>query len=130
MSNEGIIADQSVKRVRRVKQERARELRRTMTPEESLLWQQLRAHRFDGLHWRRQQVIAGFIADFYCHAARVIVEIDGTIHIRQAEYDKARDELLAARDLLILRFTNIEVTDTLADVLARIRTTCQVRTRS
>ena len=61
----GIVAGRPVKRV---KQERARALRMNMTAEEALLWERLRARRLDGLHWRRQQVIAGFIVDFYCHA--------------------------------------------------------------
>jgi len=113
----------------RVKADRARELRRNMTPEETLLWQHLRAHRFDGLHWCRQQVIDGFIADFYCHAAGVIVEIDGGIHTQQAEYDKARDQVLASRNLLILRFTNTQVTSDISGVLARIGAECQKRTR-
>ena len=82
--------------VKRVKQERARALRQTMTPAEKRLWQQLRAHRFDGMHWRRQQVIAGFIVDFYCAAAHLVVELDGPIHAAQVDYDMARDQVLAA----------------------------------
>ena len=110
-----------------VKADRARELRRTMTPEETLLWERLRAHRFDGLHWRRQQVIDGFIADFYCHAVGVIVEVDGAIHAGQTEYDTARGALLAGRELVILRFANSEVTNEIEHVLTRIRAACQRR---
>jgi very-short-patch-repair endonuclease len=59
-----------------VKLARARQLRREMTPMERALWAQLRDHRMCGLHFRRQQVIDGFIVDFYCHAARLIIEIE------------------------------------------------------
>ena len=107
--------------VKRVKQERARALRQTMTPAEKRLWQQLRAHRFDGMHWRRQQVIAGFIVDFYCAAAHLVVELDGPIHAAQADYDAARDLALAAHNVRILRFTNREVNDELDRVLMSIR---------
>ena len=120
----GIIAGRPV---RRVKQERARALRQSMTPEETRLWQLLRARRLDGLHWRRQQVIAGFIADFYCHAAGVVIELDGAIHEQQADYDHARDAVFAQSDLLVLRFSNREISTQLDHVLARIRAACQQR---
>ena len=117
-NNPGIVRGLPVKRV---KQERARALRQTMTPAEKRLWQQLRAHRFDGMHWRRQQVIAGFIVDFYCAAAHLVVELDGPIHAAQADYDAARDRVLAAHNVRILRFTNREVNDELDRVLMSIR---------
>ncbi len=50
-----------------------------MTSAEKLLWQELRANKL-GVHFRRQQVIAGFIVDFYCHKADLIVEVDGETH--------------------------------------------------
>ena len=122
--------DQSLirgQRVSVVKVERARELRRGMTPAEKLLWERLRAHSSDGLRWRRQQVIDGFIVDFYCHAASLVVELDGAIHNNQVEYDTVRDTALAARELLILRFTNTAVETDISSVLARIRQSCQKR---
>ena len=120
----GIVAGRPVSRI---KQERARTFRKQMTPEETQLWQQLRARRLDGLHWRRQQVIGGFIADFYCHAVGIVIEIDGAVHLQQVEYDCARDKIFTWSGLLVLRFTNTEVNDNLRDVLARIRTACQQR---
>ena len=117
-------------RVRAVKLERSRDLRRDMTPAEKLLWERLRGGQLDGLRWRRQQVIDGFIVDFYCHAANLVVELDGAVHSQQAEYDSARDAALAAHDLLILRFTNTEVETAISAVLAHIRTTCQERLRT
>lgn len=108
------------------KLQRAKELRRQMTPEEKILWQHLRANRLNRLHFRRQQIIDGFIVDFYCHAARLVIEIDGEIHQKQVEYDAERDKILAARELRILRIKNSEVRDNLAGVLNCIREACDL----
>jgi very-short-patch-repair endonuclease len=99
----------------------ARQLRKSTTPEERLLWQELRTHRFDGLHFRRQQVIDGFVADFYCHAARLVVEVDGLIHDDQREYDAYRDRALAANGLRIVRVSNDDVRRNMPAILERIR---------
>jgi very-short-patch-repair endonuclease len=104
--------------------QRAKELRREMTPAESLLWQRVRARRLNGFHFRRQQVIDGFIVDFYCHAAGLVVEIDGGIHDRQVDYDTQRDRILAARGLRVLRFENRECVENLEGVLGRILAAC------
>jgi very-short-patch-repair endonuclease len=106
------------------KLQRAKEMRRNMTPAERRLWTELRANRLDGFHFRRQQIIDGFIVDFYCHAAGLVVEVDGALHDKQAEYDDERDRLLAARGLQVLRFRNREVLRELKGVLARIRAAC------
>ena len=126
-SDQAIVLGQQVKSV---KVERARELRRHMTHAERLLWSHLRGGQLDGVRWRRQQIIDGFIVDFYCHAASLIVELDGAVHRNQQEYDAARDEILAARSLLILRFTNTDVETNIYGVLARIHAICQERIRS
>ena len=123
-------SDQSLirgQRVSAVKVGRSRELRRGMTPAEKLLWERLRGRSSDGSRWRRQQIIDGFIVDFYCHAASLVVELDGAIHNNQVEYDTVRDTALAARELLILRFTNTAVETDISSVLARIRQSCQKR---
>ena len=75
----------------------ARELRRRMTPAERILWQFLKAGRLQGWHFRRQQVIDGFIVDSYCHAAGLVLEIDGGVPDQQREYDAERDAVLLAR---------------------------------
>ena len=103
-----------------VKVARARELRRDMTAEELTLCEALRSGRLRGCRFRRQQVIDGFIVDFYCHAAGLIVEVDGPIHNQQVGYDAERDALLSARGFRILRVTNEEVRRDLNVVLARI----------
>ena len=72
---------------------RARTLRRNMTPAEKVLWQELRGNKM-GPRFRRQQVIAGFIVDFYCHSAGLVIELDGDIHHEQQEYDAERDKIL------------------------------------
>ena len=71
MSIRRIVAGQ---RVAPEKVAAARELRRHMTPEECILWEHLRAHRLNGLHFRRQQVIDGFVVDFYCSGCALVVE--------------------------------------------------------
>ena len=98
----------------------AREMRREMTDAEQLLWRALRGNQVSGLHFRRQQVIDGFIVDFYCHAAGLVVEVDGGIHQAQADADAERDRILTARGLRILRLTNEEIRRDLAGALARI----------
>jgi len=103
-----------------IKIERAKELRREMTPEERALWQELRLLRHRGYAFRRQQVIAGFIVDFYCHNAGLIVEVDGGIHDQQQEYDAERDAHIAAYGLRILRIPNDRVRHHLKDVVAEI----------
>ncbi len=109
-----------------VKVQLAKELRRQMTQEEKILWQNLRANRLNGLHFRRQQIIDGFIADLYCHTARLVIEVDGEIHQQQAEYDAERDKVLSARGLRLLRIKNEEVRQTLDSVLARIAKACEM----
>ena len=86
--------------------ERAKELRRNMTPSEKILWQALKANRLNGLHFRRQQIIGGYIADFYCHQHALIIEIDGNIHELQKEYDADREAKLTAQGFKAIRFTN------------------------
>jgi len=104
--------------------ERAKELRREPTPEEKILWFQLRTNKLNGLHFRRQQIIDGYLADFYCHAHALIVEVDGGIHETQVEYDAERDAHLSSRGFRILRVTNEEVNQNLALVLRKILDAC------
>ncbi|MEH2062700.1 MAG: DUF559 domain-containing protein [Nostoc sp.] len=93
-----------------------------------MLWQHLRANRLNGFHFRRQQIINGFIADFYCHATALVIEVDGKIHEQQAEYDAERDKVLSARGLRLLRIKNEEVRHELDKVLMRISTACSQQT--
>ncbi len=104
------------------KQALARAMRREMTDAEAILWECLRGSRLGGLHFRRQQVIAGFIADFFCHAARLVIECDGTAHAGREDYDRDRDAVLAAHRLRVLRVTNDRIQKYLPAVLAEILT--------
>jgi len=106
---------------------RAKELRRQMTETEQILWQHLCANRLGGWHFRRQQVIAGFIVDFYCHAAGLAVELDGPVHETRADYDEARDQSLAEHGIRVLRVKNQEVNEILETVLEKILQACEGR---
>lgn len=80
-----------------------------MTPVESILWQHLRAKRFKGLKFRRQQIIQGFIIDFNYHSFGLVIEVDGKIHQKQVKYDTERDKILCAKGLYVLCFTNQQI---------------------
>jgi very-short-patch-repair endonuclease len=98
----------------------AKELRQNMTPAEKILWQHLRAKRFKSLKFRRQQIIEGFIVDFYCHSLGLVIEVDGKIHDQQKDYDSERDKIITAKGLMILRFTNQQVIENIELVLKAI----------
>jgi very-short-patch-repair endonuclease len=98
----------------------AKELRRNMTPAEKALWNAVRRNQLNGYHFRRQQIVSGFIVDFYCHAAALVVEVDGAVHLEMIEADAERDAILMAHDMRILRFKNAEVLRNLRSVLNRI----------
>ena len=99
---------------------RALELRGRMTPEERVIWQELRGNRL-GEHFRRQQVLAPYIVDFYCHSARLVVEIDGSPHRQQQGYDRMRDDYFRRRGIRVLRVSNESVRNDLASAMAAIR---------
>lgn len=100
-------------------------LRWRMTREEQLLWRHLRANRLHGFHFRRQQIVQGFFADFYCHAAYLVVEVDGPIHDRHQQYDAERDQIFRSRGLRVLRIRNDEIRADLVEVLQRIAAACE-----
>ncbi len=104
------------------KLERAKQLRRDMTPEEKMLWEALRGNKL-GSHFRRQQIIAGFIVDFYCHAAALVIEVDGGGHERpdQKRFDAKRDRVLREMGLRTVRFPNRAISTSLPQVVEKIR---------
>ena len=104
---------------------RAKAMRRAMTPAESKLWHHLRGNRLGGFHFRRQQIIDGYIVDFYCHALGLVVEVDGSGHLDQEAYDRARDAHLAEMGLKVLRFLNSDVDQDLDCVLDVILHACR-----
>ena len=100
----------------------ARELRRNPTPAERLLWEYLKNRQAAGLKFRRQHPLGKFIADFYCHERKLIVELDGTIHDtrEQKEADKGRTYELNEMGIKVIRFSNEEVLANIKDVLKKI----------
>src|SRR6266498_1579599 len=109
--------------------DRAKSLRRTMTRDETLLWRYIKAGHIDGLQFRRQVPMGTYIADFVCHAAKLVVELDGESHDFEARLrrDHVRDRWLASRGYAVLRFTNHEVLSTLEGVLTVIHDTASRR---
>jgi very-short-patch-repair endonuclease len=106
-------------KINREKLQRAHELRREMRPAEKALRQELRGNK-PAIHFRRQEVIAGFTADFYCHAAGVIIEMDGDVHKERQDYDADRDKVLEGMGLRVIHFKNDDVLKNLPKVLNRI----------
>ena len=107
---------------------RAKALRQSMTRSETLLWRYIKAHRIDGVGFRRQVPIGPYIADFACHSARLIIELDGESHdfeVRQRE-DALRDDGFRKMGYRILRFTNEDVMSSLEGVVQIIRDTVQL----
>ncbi|HVN63672.1 MAG TPA: amidophosphoribosyltransferase [Candidatus Binataceae bacterium] len=102
------------------KLEVAKQLRKCMTREERLLWRALKTDAIGGIHFRRQQVVAGFIVDFYCASACLAIEVDGTSHTFRKEYDSDRDRVLAELGIRTLRFSAESLRGDFEGVLRRI----------
>jgi len=102
---------------------RAKYLRENMTSTESKLWEELRASKLEGYKFRRQHPIHRFIADFYCHKLKLIIEVDGKYHEQehQIKSDQERDELLNYQGIEIIRFTNNEVLSNIKKVVQQIK---------
>ena len=107
------------------KRQFARQLRREMTSQERKLWEAVRDRRLGGFKFRRQQPIDGYVADFYCDQAGVVIELDGVIHEDQAEYDAHRDRVMAARELVVIRLPNARIETDFDQVLAEILVACR-----
>ncbi len=93
-----------------------------MTNAEELLWQRLRGRKFQGLKFRRQHPIGKYIADFYCHELKFVVEVDGSVHEieEQKEYDVGRTFELNKMDIKVIRFTNNEIEREMSRVLSKL----------
>jgi len=97
-----------------------------MTPAEKKLWARLSNKQLHGLKFRRQHPLHHFILDFYCHAQRLVVEVDGGVHSAQREYDQAREKWLTQREYRVLRFSNKAVISDIEGVLTQISRACGV----
>jgi len=102
--------------------EYAKAMRREMTEPERLIWNEVRAHRLNGVKFRRQTVIgARYIADFTCRSPiMLVVEIDGETHVGREAYDLVRTGFFEARGYRVLRFCNSDVMSNLDGVLTAI----------
>lgn len=97
-----------------------RQLRQNMTSAERTLWQHLRGKRLGGYKFRRQQPFGGYILDFVCLEAKLVIKIDGGQHAEQVAYDEARTRDLEAAGFTVLRFWNNEVLQQTEVVLTAI----------
>jgi len=102
--------------------ERAKLLRANMTDAELKLWSYLRNNKL-GVRFKAQHPIDLFIADFYCHQVKLVVEVDGSIHNLQTDYDEGRTEEIERFGIVVIRFTNDEVIHHIDKVLISIQTT-------
>lgn len=100
--------------------EKAKQLRQEQTSAESLLWKCLRNRQLNNAKFRRQHNIGQIIADFYCHEAKLIIELDGGIHQQRQAEDRIRDEWAASNGIRVLRFPNKRVFDDVEEVLSEI----------
>ena len=100
----------------------ARQLRNNMTEAEQKLWLRLRQKQLLGLQFYRQKPILNFIVDFYCPAASLIIECDGSQHLNEKglQYDLVRDQALTQLNLTVLRFNNLQILHELDAVIQTI----------
>lgn len=104
----------------------SRDLRNNMTDAEKLLWSKLRGKQILGLQFYRQKPILNYIVDFYCPAANLVIECDGSQHFTKdgLEADQVRDEALAQLGFKVLRFDNGQVMGWIDDVVEVILHSC------
>ncbi|MDN4987671.1 endonuclease domain-containing protein [Bradyrhizobium arachidis] len=110
---------------------RAKQLRRSMTRAETLLWSYLKANRIDGLGIRRQTPIGNYVADFVCSSSKLIIELDGESHDfeERQKADQRRDAFFTAEGFQVLRFTNELVMTNLEGVVQTIGQAASVGAR-
>jgi very-short-patch-repair endonuclease len=99
----------------------ARELRKNLTDAEARLWVRLRRRQLDGFRFRRQQPIGPYIVDFFCPAAKLIIEVDGGQHATDQQRDDQRTRWLEARGYRVIRFWNNDVLENTEGVLQTIQ---------
>jgi len=105
------------------------ELRKEMTPAEKVLWNRLNKSQL-GVRFKAQHPIDIFIADFYCHKCKLIVEVDGEIHLSQKEADENRTAELERFELTVIRFTNDEVFNDIEKVVDEIKKFIEINTNT
>jgi very-short-patch-repair endonuclease len=103
--------------------ENARWLRINTTRHEEILWEHLRKNKIHGVRIKRQHPIGNYIADFYCHAAKLVIEVDGASHnsADQKLYDEERTFNLKLEGLKVIRFSDEQVEKDLDNVIGQIK---------
>jgi len=96
---------------------RAGELRKELTPAERKLWAYLRGDKLNGINFRRQHAIGNYIVDFVSIKRKVIIELDGSQHLEQEEYDKERTKYLESKGYKVIRFWNNQVMNDMNGVI-------------
>jgi len=105
----------------------SRQLRTKQTPWETKLWSRLRAGRFYGLKFKRQQLIDNkYIVDFYCQGKKLVIELDGGQHSESKQTDFERDKYLVSKGYTVLRFWNNEIDQSLYEILNKIKEAARV----
>jgi very-short-patch-repair endonuclease len=110
--------------------EAAKILRKNMTYHEKLLWERLKLKQICGVRFRRQHPVDFFIADFYCHEARLVVELDGEVHKTQREYDDGRSAEMERYFIKVIRFINSEIEKDIENVVKSIENEVSKRIKS
>ena len=99
----------------------SRELRKKSTKAERVLWKYLKDRKFFNKKFRRQHIIEGFIVDFYCPEEKLAIELDGSIHYKQKDYDRMRQDVIEDAGVNVLRFKNKDVLNNIIKVLKSIK---------
>lgn len=127
---------------KKVIKKHARDMRKAMTESEMEMWNELRNRKLLGYKFLRQHPIIYkgdltglnyFIADFYCHEKRAVIELDGKIHDQTAEYDQFRDDQMKMMQIKVLRIKNEEVSDmkaVLKKILSFLESVQETQTRN
>jgi very-short-patch-repair endonuclease len=104
--------------------QKAKNLRKTSTFAERLLWRHLRAKQVEGYKFRKQEPIGNYVVDFVCYEKRIIIEVDGSQHQIKTDKDRIRDEWLKKQGFRVLRFWNNEVLRNTEGVYQVIKESC------
>lgn len=110
--------------------ENRRNLRKAQTPEELIFWAQVKGRRFHKYKFRRQYAIGKYIADFYCPALRLVVEIDGGQHFEKEnkKYDLLRTEYFEKLGMKVKRYTNVDIKSNLKGAMDDLLEICNYLT--
>jgi very-short-patch-repair endonuclease len=101
--------------------DKARSLRKRMTDAEKILWSRIRNRNVNGMYFRRQHPYGIYILDFFCFEAKLVIEVDGPIHLSRHDYDIERSKYIESSGLKIIRFTNTEIENRIEWVLKKIQ---------